>query len=126
RLAVDLSERLVDVVAFKGGLLAPLRPVDTGVRGEGGLERLALAAIVEILLEPGHSTVITEVTAALVEDLDADLEQRISLILSDQGRLLIDIEKQALRRDRSGLPQRSNEHRIIGLTEESLAHLLAG
>src|SRR5690606_22097272 len=73
RLAIDLRERLVDVVTFQSSLLAPLRPIDAGVLGERSLERLVLTALVEVLLEPGDSAIVAEVAAALVKDLDEDL-----------------------------------------------------
>ena len=107
-LAVDLGERLVDVVTFEGGLLAALRPVDARVLLEGGLEGVVLAALVEVLLEAGDGPVVAEVATALVEDLDEDLEQGVRLVLGDQCRLLVDVEEQALGRDGGRLLQRSD------------------
>ena len=124
-LTVDLGERLVDVVTFQGGLLAPLRPVDAGVLREDRLERLVLASLVEILLEPGDGAIVSEVAAAFIENLDEYLEQRVSLVLGDQGRLLVNIEEQALRRDGCGFFQRGGEQRVVGLAEEALAYPLA-
>ena len=112
-------------MAFERGLLASLRPVDAGVLLEGGLEGVVLAALVEVLLEAGDGAVVAEVAAALVEDLDEDLEQRVCLVLGDQRGLLVDVEEQALGRDGGGLLQRCDEHRVIGLAQEAVAHLVA-
>ena len=81
-LAVDLGEGAVDARSFQRALLAALRPRDAGDALERLLERLVLAAVVEVALEPGDVALVAVVAAALVEDLDEHLEQGVGLVLA--------------------------------------------
>ena len=123
--AVDLGEGAVDARPLQGALLASLGPRDAGDALEGLLERLVLAAVVEVALEAGDVALVAVVAPALVEDLDEHLEQGVGLVLGDQGGLLVDVEQQALGRDAVGLVEQAGQERVGGLGAEAVGDVLA-
>ena len=92
-----------------------MRPRDARDALVGFLEGYVLTATIEVALEFGHVALVAVVAAALVEHLDEDLEQGIGLVLGDEGRLLIDVEQDALGRDASRLVQERRQECVGGL-----------
>ena len=122
-LTADFGVGLGDVGLFEDALLAALGPVTAGDALVGLLERLVLAAVVEVALEAGDVALVAVVAAALVEDLDEHLQQGVGLVLGDERRLLVDVEQQALGRDALGLRQQGGQEGASGLGAEALRDL---
>ena len=125
-LAGDLGVGRGHVELLEDPLLATLRPLPPGDASVGRLELLVLAAVVQVPLESGDVALVAVVAATVVEDLHEHLQQRIGLILADQGRLLVDVEQQALRRNARGLAQQRGQECALGLVAETVRHPLAG
>ena len=61
------------------------------------LERIELAFFVELSLKPSNVALVAVVAAGLVKDLHEYAQQGVSLILTYQICLLINVEQQTLR-----------------------------
>ena len=86
----------------------------------GLLERLELAALVEVVLELGHIALVAVVALQLVEHLHEHLQDRGLVGAADAIELLIDVEQQAARRDRRRLLEVGADDLVLHFGQQDL------
>ena len=84
------------------------------------LERLELAALVEVVLELGHVALVAVVALQLVEHLHEHLEDRCLVGAADAIELLVDVEQQAAGRNRSGLLEVGAQDLVLYFGQQDL------